>query len=107
MKYFQKEVYGKTGQSGKFLYGESRNFADFINGCSCQGKQVLKKENLHVRKQVYTHMNKAVKGEVWSIVRDVVMEAELEAVIVLIGLENQSKMHLAMPLRIMKDDLTN
>lgn len=98
---------GKQDKVENSYMENPEHFADFINGCSCQGKQVLKKEHIRVRKQVYTHANRAVKGETWSIVRDVVVEAELEAVIILIGLENQSNVHFAMPLRIMKDDLTN
>lgn len=97
----------KQDKVENFYMENPEHFADFINGCSCHGKQILKKENLRVRKQVYTHVDKEGKGKAWSIVRDVVVEAKLEAVIILIGLENQSKVHLAMPLRIMKDDLTN
>lgn len=85
-------------------------FADFINGCTYQGEQILKKENIRERKQVYT-VNDQENPSSWSVIRDVVMETEvdegLESTIVLIGVENQSNIHYSMPLKILKSDVAN
>ena len=85
--------------------GDAERLADLINGYVYHGKTLFKKENLRERKQVYTVGDDKLKW--WGIIRDIVMEAELDAVLILIAVESQSSIHYAMPVRVMQDDLAN
>lgn len=97
--------------------GNPERLADIVNAYLYQGKQLLSKDSIRERKQVYYMNDKNDQGESWGIVRDIVVEAEmakevevqteLAAVLVLIAVENQTRVHYAMPLRIMKADVTN
>ena len=94
----------KKDKTQNLYFENPARFADLINACTCHGTQILQKEHLRERKQIYYTQDGNCS---WNVIRDVVKEAQIHAVVILIGIENQSETHFAMPLRVMKDDVTN
>lgn len=95
----------RIDKTSKRFLEDSARFADIINAVVCQGKQVLKTENIQERNVESIFIGKNAKnGKSFTIERDIVREAILESHVVLISIENQTGIHYAMPLRVMQGD---
>ena len=79
--------------------------ADLLNTYLYHGKQIVEKTDIkECRRDVSAQENVGNKVKMKTIIRDIVKKAQLEAQLVIIALENQSGIHYAMPLRIMRGD---
>lgn len=86
-------------------FEDAARIADLLNTYFYHGKQIIDKEDIKERKrEISVQENTGKKRNVKTIIRDIVKETKLEAQLVMIALENQSGIHYAMPLRIMRGD---
>ena len=91
-------------QSIRYLSDPTR-IADLLNAYLYQGKQLLTPDNIKERtRDTFADENKEKKTAIKMITRDIVRELQIEAKVILIAFENQSGIHYAMPVRIMRGD---
>lgn len=94
----------KDKQSIHYLSDPAR-IADLLNTYLYHGKQLLSSDNIRERtRDSFANEIKEKKTAIKMIIRDIVKEIQTEAHVILIALENQSGVHYAMPLRIMRGD---
>ena len=101
----------KNDAADKIFFSDDARYADLINGLLCNGRQVLKKEDLmehsesvHVRTPgPGTTQVRSVQGyQNREKVQDIVRKAALGVNFILIGLENQETVDYSLPLRCME-----
>ena len=101
----------KNDAADKIFFSDDARYADLINGLLCNGRQVLKKEDLmehsgsvHVRTpDPGTTQVRSVQGyQNREKVQDIVRKAALGVNFILIGLENQETVDYSLPLRCME-----
>ena len=89
----------------KNFWRDNDRFADLFNACVFNGKQILKPEDLT---EVDTDISSLIKfnghAETIQKVLDVVKKTAYGVDFVILGIENQQKIHYAMPLRHMIGD---
>lgn len=101
----------KNDAADKIFFDNDERYADLINGLLCDGRQVLKKEDL--REQSERVHVKTMKNEITQVrsvqgyrkrekIQDIVRKAALGVNFVLIGLENQQTVDYSLPLRCME-----
>lgn len=79
--------------------------ADLLNTYLYHGKQLLTSDNIRERaRDSFADETKEKKTAIKMITRDIVKEIQTEAQVILIAFENHSRIHYAMPLRIMRGD---
>lgn len=94
----------KDKQSIHYLSDPTR-IADLLNTYLYHGKQLLTSDNIRERtRDSFADETKEKKTAIKMITRDIVKEIQTEAHVILIAFENQSGIHYAMPLRIMRGD---
>lgn len=80
-------------------------FADLFNTCVF-GKETIQPEDLRVVDSVYSETVSLVKNtEKLGKYRDIIRKVTLGAEFVILGVENQDKIHYAMPIRVMLYDV--
>ena len=95
----------KTDLILKKFWKDNDHFADLFNACLFEGKQVLKPEDLTEVDSDFSslvHLNS--HAETIQKVLDVVKKTAYGVDFVILGIENQQKIHYAMPLRHMIGD---
>ena len=91
-------------QSIRYLSDPTR-IADLLNTYLYHGEQLLSSDNIRERtRDTFADENKEKKTAIKMITRDIVKELQIEAKVILIAFENQSGIHYAMPVRIMRGD---
>lgn len=91
-------------QSIRYLSDPTR-IADLLNTYLYHGEQLLSSDNIRERtRDTFADENKEKKTAIKMITRDIVRELQIEAKVILIAFENQSGIHYAMPVRIMRGD---
>lgn len=86
-------------------FDDDERFADFINGFVFEGKQVVTEHDISGHDPNVTgifqklHHKLAVRK-----IRDAIRKVVFDTCFILVGLENQDKVHYAMPIRIMFED---
>lgn len=98
---------GKEDDVLKRYLSDDERYADLINGVSFGGRQVIRAEALYDRDtQTGYHKNtSAVKGKKNTKYRDLFRKADFGANFMVLGIENQDKVHYLMPMRCMEYDL--
>ena len=98
----------KHDVADKIFFDNDERYADLINGILCNGKQVLKKEDLQEHSgSVQVRMPRSGVRSVQGYgkrekVQDLVRKAALGVNFILIGLENQQTVDYSLPLRCME-----
>ena len=101
---------GKSDALGKKLMQNNDYFADAFNAGLFDGRTVVNPENLHSLEPDEIEIGNKETGadEVWNKSRDVIKElfvkTDGKSYYVLLGVENQSRVHTAMPLRSLMYD---
>ena len=99
-----KESYKSRSYFKKFWKDNSR-FADLFNACIFDGEQVLKPNDLtEVDTDISSLLQFNGHAETIQKVLDVVKKTAFGIDFVILGIENQQKVHYAMPLRHMVGD---
>ncbi len=103
----------KDAQAKKFLADKER-FADLFNVYLYDGEQVIHPDSLEERDTAellnlyYGVDNKAISKQKWrDLLKRTIIQTAKEACYVLLGAENQSEIHYAMPVRNMIYDAIN
>ena len=114
---FWKELLHKGGLSmkhdaaDKIFFDNDERYADLINGLLCNGKSVIKKEDLREYSgSVQVKTAESTTARVKSVqgykrrekIQDIVRKAALGVNFILIGLENQQTIDYSLPLRCME-----
>ena len=90
--------------SKRYLYVPER-IADILNYYIFHGKQIVKAVHIRERKQEYFLVKQSSGNpKAKEVRRDIVVETEFNAKIVLIAIENQSDIHYAMPVRMLNGE---
>ena len=101
----------KNDAADKIFFSDDERYADLINGLLCNGRQVLKKEDLMEHSgSVHVRTPKPGAARVRSVqgyqkrekIQDIVRKAALGVNFILIGLENQQTVDYSLPLRCME-----
>ena len=88
-------------------FEDAKRFADLINGYVYEGEEVVLPENIRKENRSWTKKTESSDGkekEFQILYRDLVREIHTELQITLVCLEEQSKVHYAMPVRVMSAD---
>ena len=95
----------KSDEALRDFFADNAVFADLFNTCVFGGRELLRKADLE-GKDTMLSASVEEKGNAKKVrkYRDVVRKATVNAKYVILGVENQSKVHYAMPLRIMLYD---
>lgn len=88
----------------EYLSDEER-FADLVNGLVFQGDRVIRPEDLNVKDSQMNGIHRLRRYGFTKRLRDVVKRAAFGVSFMVIGLENQSDVHYAMPLRSLSYDV--
>jgi len=88
-------------------WADNERFADIINVGMFQAKKVLSAEQLSERDGYLGHAEKKKKQDSIQRYRDVTKKADFGTNFMIIGIENQSELHLAMPVRVMGYEFMN
>lgn len=88
-------------------WADNERFADVINVGMFQAKKVLSAEQLSERDGYLGHAEKKKKQDSIQRYRDVTKKADFGTNFMIIGIENQSELHLAMPVRVMGYEFMN
>ena len=89
----------------KKFWKDNSRFADLFNACMFDGEQVLKPNDLtEVDTDISSLLQFNGHAETIQKVLDVVKKTAFGIDFVILGIENQSKIHYAMPLRHMLGD---
>ncbi|NCC42327.1 MAG: hypothetical protein EOM18_01780 [Clostridia bacterium] len=83
--------------------------ADLINVNCFRGEQVVKESDIHVLSGETKHIIKDKNGEILTVsrFRDILRAVTANGIFIIIGCENQMKIHYAMPVREMLYDALN
>lgn len=103
-KKVKRRIMPKSDEALHDFFTDNAVFADLFNTCVFGGRELLRKEDLEGED---TALSASVeKGDIKKIrkYRDIVRKITVNAKYVILGVENQSKVHYAMPLRIMLYD---
>lgn len=101
----------KNDAADKVFFDNDERYADLINGLLCNGRQVLRKEDLREHSgSVQVRTAGSMTGRVKSVrgyerrekIQDIVRKAALGVNFILIGLENQQTVDYSLPLRCME-----
>ncbi len=101
----------KNDAADKIFFSDDERYADLINGLLCDGRQVLKKEDLMEHSgSVHVKTPKTGTAQIRSVqgyqkrekVQDIVRKVALGVNFILIGLENQQTVDYSLPLRCME-----
>lgn len=94
---------GKRDLAGKIWLSDRKRYADLFNGTVFRGKQIVRPEDLELINSeadvILTDKNGKNKGI--QRYRDIVMNWKGKANLAVFACENQSKVHYAMPVRMM------
>lgn len=85
----------------KRCFSDAGRFADLINGLLLEGEQCVRREDL---REMNSEVICAVGNKQTSRIRDIVKKTAFGVNFVVLGIENQYKVHYLMPLRIMSYD---
>jgi len=102
----------KDIKAKQFLSNNER-FADLFNYYLFDGRQVIKPENLEERDtaevlSLYSRNNQEMQKQKWrDLLKHAIIKTTDTAVFVLLGIENQSDIHYAMPVKNMTYDVVN
>lgn len=102
----------KNAKAHKYLK-DNRRFADVFNYHIFEGKQVIRPENLQEKDStelisVYGIGREETEKQKWrDLLNSAIIKADSSNVYVLLGVENQSEVHYAMPVRDMLYDALN
>jgi len=88
-------------------WADNERFADVINVGMFRAKKVLSAEQLSERDGYLGHTKKENKRDSIQRYRDVTKKADFGTNFMIIGIENQSELHLAMPVRVMGYEFMN
>lgn len=88
-------------------WSDNERFADVINVGMFQAKKVLSANKLSECDGYLGHLEKKRKSESIQKYRDVSKKADFGTTFMILGIENQSELHLAMPVRIMGYEFMN
>lgn len=83
---------------------DNARFADIMNVGMFQARKVLSADRLSERDGSLTYMNKKKGQKGMQRYRDVTKKADFGTHFMIMGIENQSDIHLAMPVRVMGND---
>lgn len=102
----------KDAKAKEFLSNNER-FADLFNYYLFEGRQVIRPEDLEERDttevlSLYGRNKKEIQKQKWrDLLKHAIIKATKTAVFVLLGIENQSDIHYAMPVKNMSYDVMN
>ena len=102
----------KDAKAKEFLSNNER-FADLFNYYLFEGRQVIKPEDLEERDttevlSLYGRDRKEMQKQRWrDLLKHAIIKATKTAVFVLLGIENQSDIHYAMPVKNLSYDVMN
>ena len=89
----------------KFFY-DNEVFADLFNTYAFEGKEVIDASILETSDSAYVESVHTIKGiEKVNRYRDIVRKSAFGAQFIIIAVENQNKIHYAMPVRVMLYDV--
>lgn len=91
----------------KAYLSDDDRFADLVNGCVFGGERVVSAENLAEMDSQLNLMERFRKRKLVKRFRDMVRKVAFDVNFAVIGVENQEKIHYAMPLRVMNYDTGN
>lgn len=111
---------GKRDNTSKAFLADNRRFADLCNYYLFKGEQIIKPENLTEQdtteildavgsaEKVFGISDKSLSVQKWrDILKRAIIRYTDECIYVIIGIENQSEIHYAMPVRNMLYDAIN
>ena len=97
---------GKSNIAIKQFFRDKERFADLFNGYVFQGEQIVKPEDLEEKDSessiIIQSKNSTSKGV--QKYRDIAMHWKKGAALTILAIENQDKVHYAMPVRTMLYD---
>ncbi|MDE5698114.1 MAG: Rpn family recombination-promoting nuclease/putative transposase [Lachnospiraceae bacterium] len=102
----------KDAKAKEFL-SDNERFADLFNYYLFGGRQVIRPEDLEERDttevlSLYGRDKKEIQKQKWrDLLKHAIIKATKTAVFVLLGIENQSDIHYAMPVKNMSYDVMN
>lgn len=86
-------------------FEDEERFADIINGHLFKGKKYILPEDVQERKRsLFMKWKRSGQKEMRTLYRDIVRWVKMKMKVVLIAMENQDKIHYAMPVRVMTED---
>ena len=86
-------------------FEDEERFADIVNGHVFHGKRYVLPEDIQERKRSsFLKWKRSGSREMRTLYRDIVRLVKMKMKVVLIAMENQSKIHYAMPVRVMTED---
>ncbi len=106
----ERGIMGQAAIATKEFMQNNENFADAVNFGIFGGKQVIKAEQLHEMDSVEVMVPFGKGGRempverVRDILRSVTVKSDKQAVYAIIGIENQTNVHYAMPIKNMLYD---
>lgn len=101
----RKQKMPKPNEALADFFSDNRIFADLFNAFAFQGQEVLKAEELQMADTSYMLTAKRAEGmEKIGRYRDIIRKSALGTNYVILGIEDQNKVHHAMPVRTMLYD---
>ena len=86
-------------------FEEKARFADLLNGYFFQGEAVVQAEDIQERKREIVIRQKDIEKKKYRVLtRDITKEVKLNMNVVFLAVESQSKVHYAMPVKILAAD---
>lgn len=86
-------------------FEDEERFADIVNGHVFHGERYVLPEDIQERKRSsFLKWKRSGSREMRTLYRDIVRLVKMKMKVVLIAMENQSKIHYAMPVRVMTED---
>ena len=104
---------GAKDTKAKEYLSDNERFADLCNAVLFDGEQVVRAENLEEKDttevlSVFGTDEKEIQFQRWrDILKQVVVKSYGDVYFMLVGLEHQSEIHYAMPVRVMIYDALN
>ncbi len=104
-KKVKRRIMPKSDEALRDFFTDNAVFADLFNTCVFGGRELLRKEDFE-REDTALSASVQEEGSVEKVrkYRDIMRKTTINAKYVILGVENQSKVHYAMPLRIMLYD---
>ena len=89
-------------------FGDEERFADIVNMKVFSGEQFIQPEDIQEKnRSIFMKWGRNGRYKVRTLYRDIVRLVKMQMRVVLIALENQDKIHYAMPVRVMTEDCGN